>query len=100
MVLAGSTIAQVQIAGRPSSKHMRVRYAERAIAWDAGADRFAYIDQCGTGPASSEGPDLERPLPRTPRGRVLINGWPVSTVGRRSRGDRAQPSCLPRSWPR
>lgn len=44
MVRAGSTTAQVQIAGRWSSERMPIRYAERVMARDAGEDRFARID--------------------------------------------------------
>jgi len=43
MVRAGSTTAQVQIAGRWGSERMPIRYAERVHAEDAGEDRFARI---------------------------------------------------------
>lgn len=43
MVRAGSTTAQVQIAGRWGSERMPIRYAERVHAEDSGEDRFARI---------------------------------------------------------
>jgi integrase len=43
MVRAGSTTAQVQVAGRWSSERMPIRYAERVLAEDAGLDRFARL---------------------------------------------------------
>ncbi|WP_285404885.1 tyrosine-type recombinase/integrase [Luteibacter sp. ME-Dv--P-043b] len=43
MVRAGSTTAQVQIAGRWGSERMPIRYAERVMAEDAGLDRFARL---------------------------------------------------------
>lgn len=43
MVRAGSTTAQVQIAGRWASERMPIRYAERVLAQDAGEDRFARL---------------------------------------------------------
>jgi len=43
MVRAGSTTAQVQVAGRWSSERMPIRYAERVLAEDAGLDRFTRL---------------------------------------------------------
>lgn len=44
MVRAGSSTAQVQVAGRWASERMPIRYAERVLAQDAGEDRFAKLD--------------------------------------------------------
>lgn len=43
MVRAGSSTAQVQLAGRWASERMPIRYAERVLAQDAGEDRFAKL---------------------------------------------------------
>jgi integrase len=43
MVRAGSSTAQVQLAGRWASERMPIRYAERVLARDAGEDRFAKL---------------------------------------------------------
>ncbi|MBB3228173.1 integrase [Luteibacter sp. Sphag1AF] len=43
MVRAGSSTAQVQVAGRWASERMPIRYAERVLARDAGEDRFAKL---------------------------------------------------------
>ncbi|MGN6479813.1 tyrosine-type recombinase/integrase [Luteibacter sp.] len=43
MVRAGSTTAQVQIAGRWASERMPIRYAEHLLAAQAGEDRFARL---------------------------------------------------------
>jgi len=43
MVRAGSTTAQVQIAGRWASERMPIRYAEHLRAAQAGEDRFARL---------------------------------------------------------
>lgn len=43
MVRAGSSTAQVQVAGRWASERMPIRYAERVLAQDAGEDRFAKL---------------------------------------------------------
>ncbi len=43
MVRAGSSTAQVQLAGRWASERMPIRYAERVLAQDAGEDRFARL---------------------------------------------------------
>lgn len=44
MVRAGSSTAQVQVAGRWASERMPIRYAERVLAQDAGEDRFARLE--------------------------------------------------------
>lgn len=51
MVRAGSTTAQVQIAGRWSSERMPIRYAERVLAQDAGEDRSSRIRAMRKDPA-------------------------------------------------